>query len=153
MATTISGIGSGLDINGIVEQLVAAERAPTNNRLNLQEARANAELSAVGQLKSALSTFRDSLEALSELENFQKRAVAISDDEVLSATVDSSAVPGTYDIEVTSLASIQKLRSGAFADATAAIGTGNLTITVGEAGEPVLMQGPARFVFRGEVEL
>ena len=131
MSTTISGIGSGLDINGIVEQLVAAERAPTNNRLNLQEARANAELSAVGQLKSALSTFQDSLEALSELENFQQRSVAISDDELLTATVDSSAVPGTYDIEVKSLASIQKLRSGAFTDGDTVVGTGDLTISVG----------------------
>ena len=30
---------------------------------------------------------------------------------------------------------------------------GTLMITVGAPGEPVLMQGPARFVFRGETDL
>ena len=54
MEISAQGIGSGLDIGGIVEQLVAAERAPVGNRLNLQEARATSELSAIGQLKSGL---------------------------------------------------------------------------------------------------
>jgi hypothetical protein len=32
MEISAQGIGSGLDIGGIVEQLVAAERAPVGNR-------------------------------------------------------------------------------------------------------------------------
>ena len=35
MSITLSGIGSGLDISGIVTQLVAAERAPAQNRLTV----------------------------------------------------------------------------------------------------------------------
>ena len=75
------GLGTGLDIAGIVDQLVAAERAPAGNRLNLQETRANAELSAIGSLKSALSTFQGSLDVLSILDNFQKRKISVGDED------------------------------------------------------------------------
>ena len=50
-----SGIGSGLDIAGIVQSLVAAEGQPVESRISQQEARAQAKLSAYGSLKSALA--------------------------------------------------------------------------------------------------
>ena len=59
-----SGIGSGLDIAGLVQQLVAAEAEPVERRLGLQEVRVQAKLSAFGSLKSAMSDFRDALETL-----------------------------------------------------------------------------------------
>ena len=55
-----SGIGSGLDIAGIVQQLVVAEGQPAESRIVLQESRAQAKLSAFGSLKSALSAMRTS---------------------------------------------------------------------------------------------
>ena len=55
---TAAGIGSGLDIEGLVTQLVAAERAPTENRLNRQDAQLTAELSAFGTLKALYLHFR-----------------------------------------------------------------------------------------------
>ena len=67
MATiTAAGIGSGLDVNGILEQIVAAERAPTENRLNAKEAILQAELTAFGTLKGAVSSFQSSLVKLKE---------------------------------------------------------------------------------------
>ena len=44
MAITASGIGSGLDVKSLVDQLVAAERQPVATRLAAQEARATAQL-------------------------------------------------------------------------------------------------------------
>lgn len=55
---TVSGIGSGLDIESLVTQLVAAERGPTENRLLQQDARLTSELSAFGVFKGALSSFQ-----------------------------------------------------------------------------------------------
>ncbi|MFQ5633814.1 MAG: flagellar filament capping protein FliD [Gammaproteobacteria bacterium] len=130
MQLNAPGLGTGLDITGIVEQLVSAERAPSGNRLNLQESRANSELSAIGSLKSSLVTFQDSLDVLSVLENFQKRSVAVGDNQILTATVDSKAVPGFFDVEVKNLASGAKLRSQSFTDANTAVGDGTLSITV-----------------------
>ncbi len=130
MALQATGLGSGLDINGLVEQLVAAERQPVSNRLNLQEARTNAELSALGKLKSALSSFQDSLNGLSELENFQQRKTTVEDDTLIAASADSAAVPGRYDVEVLSLASRQKLASDPFASVDSAVGDGQLGISI-----------------------
>lgn len=130
MALQATGLGSGLDINSLVEQLVSAERGPVSNRLNLQEARTNAELSALGKLKSALSSFQDSLNGLSELENFQQRTTTVEDDTLIGAAADSTAVPGRYDIEVLSLAAREKLASGPFASADAAVGDGQLGISI-----------------------
>ena len=59
MATiTASGSGSGLNIESIVTQLVAVERAPVENRLNRQEATAQATLTAFGTINSALADFQ-----------------------------------------------------------------------------------------------
>lgn len=125
-----TGLGTGIDVQGIVDGLVAAERTPVANRLNLQEARTNAELSALGQLKSALSTFRDSLAGLRDIDGFQKRSVSVGNDAKLTASATTTAVPGTYQIDVQRLATGQKLASGAFADAATPVGSGTLTITV-----------------------
>ena len=52
------GIGSGLDISSIVNQLVAADRKPADNALNLQQSKAKitgpAEVSISGSGKSDL---------------------------------------------------------------------------------------------------
>ena len=130
MALTATGLGSGLDVKGIVEQLVAAERQPVANRLNLQEARTNAELSALGRFKSALSSFRDSLDSLSDITKFQQRITAVGDDTLIGASADSDAVPGNYSLEITALATRGKLASGAFASSSATVGNGTLNISV-----------------------
>ena len=130
MALQATGLGSGLDVNSLVDQLVTAERTPVNNRLNLQEARTNGELSALGQLKSALTSFQDSLSGLSELENFQQRTTAVSDEEIIGASANSAATPGRYDVEVLALANRQKLASEPYASVEAAVGDGQLGISI-----------------------
>ncbi len=131
MELTATGLGSGIDVGGLVEQLVAAERQPVSNRLNLREARANAELSALGQFKSALASFQDSLDALGELDKFQQRITSVGDDTLISATANAEAVPGSYRLQVLSLATSHKLASGAFASSDTLVGDGTLTISVG----------------------
>ncbi len=122
------GIGSGLDINGLVSQLVAAERQPVANRINLAEVRTNSELSALGKLKSAIASFQDTLETLKEIDNFQQRTVSQDNEDFVSVSADSSAVKGSYDIQVLALATAHKLSSPAYTDAATPVGTGTLTI-------------------------
>jgi flagellar hook-associated protein 2 len=131
MATlTTSGLGSGLDISGIVDKLVAAERAPIANRLTAKESKANELLSALGQFKSSLSIFNDSLAPLKELGAFQGRKITLGDSEVFTATATPSSRPGSYSVEVTALATAHRISSAAQPDATSAVGTGILSITV-----------------------
>jgi flagellar hook-associated protein 2 len=134
MQITAPGIGTGLDIKSLVEQLVAAERQPLGRYLNLREAKANAQLSAYGKLKSALATFRDALAGLSSLDKFQKRTATVTPSAILSAAPAAAAAPGSYDIEVLALASTHKLVSTPFASADTVVGAGTLAVTInGEA--------------------
>ncbi len=127
------GVGSGLDIAGLVQQLVAAEGTPVKARIDRDEARTRAELSAYGSLKSALSELADALEGMQDPAAFLARKARSGDDTVFTASVSSSAVPARYSVEVLELAQAHKLTSGAFAGADALVGTGTLTITVGAA--------------------
>lgn len=132
MASIVStGIGSGLDIAGIVQQLVAAEGQPVESRLGQQESRAQAKLSAFGSLKSAMADVRDQLAILKTPEKFLVRKAVSSNEDFFTATTTTSALPATYSLEVLELAQSQKLTSGAFADSDAVVGTGTLTIGVG----------------------
>ena len=128
---TSTGIGSGLDVSGLVQQLVTAEGQATEIRIAQQEARAQAKLSAYGSLKSALSTFGDELEKMSDLNTLLTRKSSTGDESLLTVSVAETAVPASYDVEVVQLAQAQKLESGAFASADTVVGTGTLTIAVG----------------------
>ena len=107
-----SGIGSGLDVAGLVQKLVTAEGAPKSARLDQQEAQVQGKLSALGTLKAALAKFQDTVTALKSLDKFQGRQTTLSTPDFLTATTDSTAVPGSYAVEVQQLASAQKLQSG-----------------------------------------
>ena len=124
------GVGSGLDVNSLVAQLVAAERQPVANRINLAEARTNSELSAVGQIKSALASFQSALEALSDIDNFQQRTVTLSDEDYIAVSAGAAAVKGSYDIEVQQLAAANRFASIAYPGADSQVGTGLMTFTV-----------------------
>ena len=128
---TSTGIGSGLDVSGLVQQLVTAEGRATEIRIAQQEARAQAKLSAYGSLKSALSTFGDELEKMSDLDALLARKGSTGDESLLTVGVAETAVPASYAVEVVQLAQAQKLESGAFASADTVVGTGTLTIAVG----------------------
>ena len=128
---TSAGIGSGLDIGGLVSQLVAAEGQPAEQRIARGEASAQARLSAYGSLKSALSQFRDQLDLMQDIGKFLSRKAASSNEDLFSVSASTSALPGSYSVEVVNLAAAQRLTSGAFADADTAVGEGTLTIDVG----------------------
>lgn len=129
-----SGIGSGLDISGIVQQLVAAEGQPVAARLGQQEAKVQAKLSGFGSLKAALSDLRDKLDIMKNLDKFLSRKAVSGNEDSFTVSADSNAVPSSYAIEVVQLAQAQKLTSGAFADSEAVVGTGTLTLQIGIEG-------------------
>lgn len=128
---TSTGIGSGLDISGIVQQLVAAEGRPVVARLGQQEARVQAKLSAFGVLKSSLSEFQTALDSLRDIDSFLARKASTAEGSPYTVSADGTSSPGKYSVEVVQLAQAQKLTSGVFADSDTVVGTGTLQITVG----------------------
>jgi len=132
MATiSAAGIGSGLDVNGILEQIVEAERGPTENRLNIKEATLQAELSAFGILKGSVSSFQSSLSKLKSSSSFNSTDVSVSNSDVLSASSSSIAEAGNYSVEVKSLAQSHALASISFAELDDVIGSGTLNFSFG----------------------
>ncbi len=133
MAITFGGLATGMDTNAIVDQLMALERQPIN-RLNTDKAWFEARQAAYGAFDGKLQHFLSSIENLGSSENLRKMAVSTSTDEFISATVDSDALPGaSYQVEVVSLAQVQKNVSQGYADKGAeSFGFGELTLAVGE---------------------
>jgi flagellar hook-associated protein 2 len=130
MGLSSPGIGSNLDVNSIVSQLMAAESRPLT-MLQQKEAKLQSTLSAFGQVKSALATFQSSVSSLSDVKQFQVVKATPSDATVMTASATSAAAPGNYAIEVSKLAQAQKLASAGQASTSAAIGSGTLTFEFG----------------------
>ena len=125
------GIGSNLDINSIVTQLIEAEKAPTEKRLANEEALVQARLSTFGIVKSAVSDFQTAIRSLASVSAFQSKTASVANESLFSASVSNAAKAGHYSIEVEQLAQAQKLASKTFSNTTDAVGTGTLHIQFG----------------------
>jgi len=129
---SFSGIGSGLDIQGLVESLVAAERASSDLQLNRQGVRLSQKFSALGSLKGAISSFQASLSELANLNSYNRKTATSSAATEVGVSVLSSAIPNTYQIEVSQLAESHSLASAAFLDTdSTTLGSGTITISFG----------------------
>lgn len=136
MATsTITGLGSGLDIDSMVTAIADAQKAPKQAQIDRLTTKTETSLSAVGTLTSAVETFEASLTALeSSSSSFEGLGVQSSADGVASATAGAGAVPGSYEVEVISLASSSKVASASLEGgaSTTFDSGGTLTIDVGD---------------------
>lgn len=132
MATISSpGIGSGLDINSIVTKLMTIEQQPLIN-LQRKEASYQAQLSAYGAVKGALSTVQTAAKALTSATLYSGRSVSVADNTILTASAGSTAAVGTYAVTVSQLAQAQVLRTNvAYAATTTTFNTGSIAINVG----------------------
>ncbi len=131
---TSAGIGSGLDINSIITQLMEVEREPLQ-RLDVQKQSVEAQLSAFGQIRGAVDTFQSRMSALQDIRRFTTLAPRLSDPDVLTATTDETAGRGTFRLDVLRLADNHRLASATtLASRDDIIGTegDTMTLTVGE---------------------
>lgn len=124
------GVGSSLDVNSIVRQLMQVEQQPLT-ALATKEAKFQAQLSAYGSLKGALSTFQTAVAALANPAKFSAVSASLADTTVAGASASSTAAAGSYSLTVTTLAQSQKLKSAAFAATSDTLGSGTLTISFG----------------------
>lgn len=130
MAISSPGIGSNLDVNGIVSKLMQAEAQPLT-ALDKKEATFQAKLTAYGTLRGALSSFQSALSGLNSISKFQQMKASVADSTIVSASATSVAAAGTYSVEVTGLAQNQKVNSNGYSSTGAVIGTGTFTIQYG----------------------
>ncbi len=127
---TSLGIGSGIDIESIVNQLVAVERRPIQF-LEAQQAELDIQISALGLVQESVSVFQTAVSGLNIANGFRSFSVSSSDENVVTATAGEGSVSISSDIEILSLAQRNKLASSAFASSDVVVGTGQIDITVG----------------------
>ncbi len=142
MAIVTPGVGSGLDVNGIIGSLMNFESRPLL-LLDQREAAFQAKLSSYGGLKASISAFQTAASGLSDISKYINLSASSSDATVFTATADSTANVGSYSVEVSSLASNQKLTTddNKKADTTSSIGTGTLTFDFGTISGGTLSAG------------
>ena len=126
------GVGSGLLTTELVEDIVSAERAASDLRLDAETAEVEAKITAYGEIKSRISSFETSVSALTLASNLNSTSATASNTSVLSATTTSAAEEGSYSIQVNSLAQSHSLATGRYTSVSDAIGTGTLTFRFGE---------------------
>lgn len=124
------GVGSGLDLSGLLTQLTTAEKQPLV-ALSARAASYTTKLSAYGQLQSGLGTLQTAAAKLADLSLFQGVKATSSFNTVLTASATNTAASGGYAINVSQLAQSQSLASVGQTSSTAPIGTGTLTIDFG----------------------
>jgi flagellar hook-associated protein 2 len=129
------GIGSGLDINAIVTQLMAVERQPLVS-LQKQATELNTSLSTFGKLQSLASAMRDKAAALCAPGTWSQATATSSNTAAVAVSAASGATAASYSVEVQQLSSAQIVSSRAFAsaDTAASFAPGTLTIELGQYG-------------------
>ncbi|MFP3341753.1 flagellar filament capping protein FliD [Halomonas sp. SIMBA_159] len=135
MATITSlGVGSGLDLTGLLDQLKEAEQgklAPITRQKEQQQAK----ISAYGQLQTSLNSFKDALATLNDPKLYQSLSASVRGD-AIKATTSASALPGSYRVEVSQLATSGTLASTRVTDQDAALdlqGATTLRLAFGDA--------------------
>ncbi|MGE0336689.1 MAG: flagellar filament capping protein FliD [Gammaproteobacteria bacterium] len=141
MALSSPGIGSGLDVNGIIENLMAVERQPLV-ALEGRNVQLKAQVSAYGSLKGAVSSFRDAVAKLADLAKFKVYTATSSDKDVLSGIASATAARGVYSLQVNRIAENHRMASTqVFADAdTTVIGTAGDAMTIGTGGSNFVVE-------------
>jgi flagellar hook-associated protein 2 len=136
---TSIGIGSGLDIESVINQLVAVERAPVA-KLQTEASSLQTKLSTYGKLQSGMAALRDAAAVLTRANTWDATVGSSSDASAVAVTTSASTLPGSYSIEVQRLASVQSNATRVYASADALVGEGTLRIELGTWG-----QGQASF--------
>ncbi len=120
-----------------MSSLTSAYGAAQTNQLTTQQNNLDAQVSAYGTFTSALDTLQSTLASLEDPSALAGFDAAVADKTIASATTTSDAVAGTYSLEVGNLATADTQTSAHVASSSTAIGTGTLTIAVGNASTSI----------------
>ena len=141
MAIQSSGIGSGLDVNSIITQLMSLESRPLT-RLQQTASTTQTQLSTYGALKSRIAALGDAAEKLAAATSWNKTRASSSDTGALTVTSTGTATPVRLQVEVSQLAQAQSVATTRLPSSGATVGTGTLMIEFGSWNEDFLAFTP-----------
>ena len=141
MVISSPGLASGIDIKGIVSQLVALERAPLT-QLQTQANGFQAKLSVFGTITSMVNTLGDAGAKLAAANTFSQVKATSSQPESVTVSVAEGTAPTALSLGVVSLAKAQSTASAAV-PVGSGMGAGSLTITLGDWSSGTFAPGSA----------
>lgn len=130
MALSSQGIGSGLDVNSIVTQLVAIEKQPLTV-LQKSATKLQTQLSLYGTVKSQMAALSDAAAALALPGTWNTQKASSSNTSAVGVTAGAGATAGAFSVSVTQLARAQSAASAGIATGTAIGAAGALSIQLG----------------------
>jgi len=110
---TFSGLGSGLDTDTMISQLVAIERRPVQ-LIQRRQAELEQERGIVQSIGSSLVSLKGAVEKLEDDDLFTIVKAQSGDDERIGVTATNEAGAGTFSVEVQELALARRLSSRSF---------------------------------------
>lgn len=128
---TASGVGSGIDVEGIITQLMEFERQPVT-ALTAKKENLDVELSAFGKVKSSMNELSSAAQTLGKRTSLAPYVATSSDEDVVTVTASEGALAENHDIEVLAIAQQHRMKSEPFESADAAVPQRTRTITSGE---------------------
>lgn len=104
----LSGLASGFDWRSLVDKLADVERTP-QKRLRSEQSTLQTRNNAFGSIKTQLTVLKDRVDALKSNEVLQARKATVSDSTVLTATAAPGGAAGTYEFNISQLATASKM--------------------------------------------
>ena len=141
--------GSSLDVAGIVSGLMEAENVPVS-KIDAKIGKATVRVTALGQMKSLMSSFQTALTDMQTPTNFYNWSAKSTNEATVSAVAGSSASAGSYQLEVSQLARASIWNISGFATEAAALAwynhadqadvrtSANASVVLGANGQYVL---------------
>jgi len=128
--SAINSSGSGLNITQIVDSLVDAEKSPQESIIQNKIDKKNTSISAIGEIKSALSVLSSSLASLKGHTSLKPTSTGSS----ISALITDPAIAKSINsnISVSSIAKGQTLAFEDYTSSTSIIGAGTLVLEQGD---------------------
>lgn len=139
---TSAGVGSGIDVESLLTNLMEVESAPLNNFRSRQNT-ISVQVSAYGKLKSEMSALKDLAVTLGDSNKFGEYAATSSDEEIFTATATSGTIAEQHSINVLTLAENHRMTSASFADADTAVGAGSYSFSSGSENFDVTLAADA----------
>ncbi len=135
-AITSLGIGSGVDINSMVSQLVALESRPLV-QMQTQASALQSQVSSYGQLSSLFGALQTAAGKLTGSGLWAQSKASSSDETAVQVVGGSTAAAGSYGVTVANMATNQTVVSASpYADSNALVGGGTFSIDIGTWDQP-----------------
>ena len=130
MGVTVDGLVSGLDTTSIIEAYLSVWGASTD-RLESQQSDLESRVSLLQEFNGYLDDLQAVVEQFEEASDLRVSSGVSSSESVMTVTAANGAQPGTYEVDVVSLAQSDMEISQGYNDTSDVVGTsGSITITV-----------------------